>query len=71
MISLSDDEMSAVIDAARPIPSRDRSDFVREVVAELAKYPEIGPGIIGRVVAKIQRAHLNPPSLRVEPRLRW
>ena len=65
MISLCDDEMSAVIDAARPIPSRDRSAFLREVVAELQKYPERGPGIIGRVTAKLQSQHLNAPGLRV------
>jgi hypothetical protein len=28
----------------------------------LAKSPEIGPGLVGRVVAKIQRQRLNPPS---------
>jgi hypothetical protein len=63
-ISLSDSELAAVMKAAKPIPSRDRSDFLRDVVAELQKYPEIGPGIIGRVCAKMQRAHLNPPSFR-------
>jgi len=26
-------------------------------------YPEIGPGIIGRVVAKAQRKYFDPPTL--------
>jgi hypothetical protein len=30
------------------------------VAAELARYPELGPGIIGRVTAKLQRQHLGP-----------
>ena len=33
-------------------------DLLRDVAVELAKYPEVGPGIIGRVVGKIQRKHL-------------
>jgi hypothetical protein len=37
------------------------SEFLREVVAELAKYPELGPGVIGRVTARLQREHLNTP----------
>ena len=61
MISLSDDELAAVMDAARPIPARDRDAFLRDVAVELAKYAELGPGIIARVVGKIQRQHLNPP----------
>ena len=36
------------------------SEFLREVVAELAKYPELGPGVIGRVVAKVQRQPIAP-----------
>jgi hypothetical protein len=64
MISLSDDELRIVMEAARPIPARDRDQFLRDVAAELAKYPELGPGVVGRVVAKIQRQPLNPPSLR-------
>jgi hypothetical protein len=64
MISLSDSELAAVMEAARPIPPRDRDQFLRDVAAELARYPELGPGIIGRVTAKIQRQHLNAPSIR-------
>jgi hypothetical protein len=60
MISLSDSELAAVMDAARPIPPRDRDQFLRDVANELARYPEVGPGVIGRVVAKTQRAHLAP-----------
>ena len=59
-ISLSDSEMSAVIDAAKPLQARQRSEFLREVIVELQKYEVIGPGIIGRVTAKLQRLHLAP-----------
>ena len=64
MISLDDSEMQILIEAARPIPQHDRAAFLADVAAELARYPELGPGIIGRVVREIQRRHLNAPDLR-------
>ena len=42
-------------------PPRDRSEFLRDVAVKLSRYPELGPGIIGRVTAKLQRAHLDMP----------
>src|SRR5580765_1567150 len=36
------------------------SKFLRDVISELAKYPEIGPGVVGRVVREIQCQHLAP-----------
>ncbi len=64
MISLSDDELAAVMSAARPIPPRDRDQFLRDVAAELSRHLEIGPGIIARVTAAAQKRYLNPPSLQ-------
>jgi hypothetical protein len=63
MISLSDSELAAVMEAARPLPPRDRDEFLKAVAAELSQYPEIGPGVIGRVVAKLQRQHLAPRNI--------
>jgi hypothetical protein len=60
MIALSDDELAAVMTAAAPIPPRDRDQFLRDVASELSRYPELGPGIVGRVTAKTQRQHLAP-----------
>jgi hypothetical protein len=37
MISLSDSELAAVTEAAKPIPARDRDAFLRDVAAELSK----------------------------------
>jgi hypothetical protein len=51
----------ATLKAARPIPARERDQFLRDCAAELAKYPEPGPGIIGRVCSRLQRQHLNGP----------
>jgi hypothetical protein len=60
MIALSNDELAAVMTAAAPIPPRDRDQFLRDVASELSRHPELGPGIVGRVTAKIQRQHLAP-----------
>jgi hypothetical protein len=37
------------MDAARPIHPRERDAFLCDVIGELQKYPELGPGIVGRV----------------------
>ena len=59
-ISLSDSELQIVMEAARPIPPRDRDQFLRDVASELAKYELLGPGIVSRVTSRLQREHLNP-----------
>lgn len=64
MISLSDSELQTIMEAAKPLHPHQRSDFLRDVSAELAKYEVIGPGIIHRVTAQLQRAHLNGPRDR-------
>ena len=50
------------MDAARPIPPRSRDQFLRDVALELAKHPEIGPGIVARVCSKVQKVYLNAPT---------
>jgi hypothetical protein len=62
VISLSDDELMAVMDAAAPLQPHQRSAFLADVAAERAKHEVIGVGVIGRVCSKIQRQHLNPSS---------
>ena len=61
MVSLSDTELSAVMDAARPIPPRSRDQFLCEVASELAKHDELGPGLVGRVVRDLQPRFLVAP----------
>jgi hypothetical protein len=59
-LSLSDSEMLAVMQAARPIDPRERDQFLRDVAVELSKYELLGPGVIDRAVAKVQKQHLAP-----------
>jgi hypothetical protein len=70
MISLSDDELRSVMQAAAPIDPRDRGAFLRDVASELAKYSELGPGVVGRVVANLQRKYFDPPNFQNGGRIR-
>jgi hypothetical protein len=53
--SLSDDEYVAVLAAAGPIHPHQRDDFLRSLAAELERYPVIGPGLVHRLAADLQR----------------
>jgi hypothetical protein len=58
-LSLSDDELRIVMAAAQPIPPQDRDRFLRDVGEQLAKFREVGVGIVGR-----RGARCAAPSLR-------
>ena len=62
-LSLSDSELSAIVEAARPLEPNARAAFVEAVAVELARHPVIGDGTVGRVVREVQRQHFSPPSL--------
>jgi hypothetical protein len=59
-LALNDSELQIVLTAVKPIHPRNRDQFLRDCAVERAKYEVLGSGIIGRVVAKIQRQHLAP-----------
>jgi hypothetical protein len=54
-LALNDEELQIVMTAAAPIQRKDRAAFLRDVSAELSKYVELGPGIVSRVTARLQR----------------
>jgi hypothetical protein len=62
-LRLSDDELTAVMAAARPLPVERRDAFLQEVAAELGHCNEIGPGVVHRVCAETQRRFFDPPDL--------
>ena len=57
-LSLSDDEYSAVMQAAWPIHQQERDDFLRALAAELKRRPTIGPGLVHRLCAELQRKYV-------------
>jgi hypothetical protein len=62
-IKLNDDELAVVMSAARPLPVACRDHFLQEVASALQGYDEIGPGIVHRVIAQVQREFFDPPDL--------
>jgi hypothetical protein len=54
--ALSDDELEAVMSAARPLQPKARTEFLTAVAAELERQPERGPGVIYRVCRELQLA---------------
>jgi hypothetical protein len=70
-IALSDDELEAVMNAARPLSPLGRDRFLKAVAQAIAELPEIGPGSVHRAIASVWRQHYDPPDLRTdEPRSR-
>jgi hypothetical protein len=62
-LRLTDDELAAVLTAARPLAVHVRDAFLQKVADELSILPEIGPGAVGRVCRQVQREFFDPPNL--------
>jgi hypothetical protein len=62
-IRLTNDELDAVLNAARPLDVRVRDAFLQRVADELACCRELGPGDVFRACAKAQREFWDPPHL--------
>jgi hypothetical protein len=54
-LSLSDDEYNAVQAAAAPIHPSQRDAFLKALAAELALHPVVGPGLVHRCAAQLQK----------------
>jgi hypothetical protein len=54
-LSLSDDEYNAVQAAAAPIHPRQRDAFLKALAEELTLHPVVGPGLVLRLAADLQR----------------
>jgi hypothetical protein len=61
-LSLSDDEMNAVMLAAEPLDPDQRDSFLRALADKLAQETEIGPGTVGRAIRSTQRDFFSPPE---------
>jgi hypothetical protein len=63
MVRLSDAELDTVMAAARPIVHHQRDRFLQAVADELARCGQVGPGVVHRVCATLQRQFFDPPDL--------
>jgi hypothetical protein len=57
-LSLSDAEFDAVQTAAAPIHPHQRGTFLKALATELERYPVIGPGVVHRCAADLQRKYV-------------
>jgi hypothetical protein len=62
MLSLNDDEYQAVMQAAGPVHPTQRSAFLRALAKELELHPIVGPGLVHRLAADIQRRYVIAPE---------
>jgi hypothetical protein len=69
-IALSDDELEAILAAARPLDVHVRDAFLQRVASTLRDCVEVGPGTVHRAIAIAQREFFDPPDL-IENRGRW
>jgi hypothetical protein len=68
-LRLSDSELDAVMAAARPLDVDLRDSFL-QAVAHALHGQEIGPGLVARTCAELQRQFFNPPveTEKIAPR---
>ena len=60
-IRLTDAELDAVMSAARPLAVEMRDPFLRAVATALEGSKVIGPGVVARTCAELQRQFFDPP----------
>jgi hypothetical protein len=76
MVSLSDDEMQAVMELAAPVCPYDRGRFLQSIADELSRYPpeRRGPGLVRQIALRHQQRLLSEPALPppwMVPGWRW
>ena len=59
---LSEPQTLAIINATRPLQEHERVAFLTALLTLLAGRLEIGDGELGRMLARLQRDHFQPPT---------
>ena len=62
-LSLSDEQMDAIMRAAQPLPPGERSSFLEAVATALRDQPAIGDGSVHRTIVAVQQRFLRPPFM--------
>jgi hypothetical protein len=61
MLQLSTEQQSRIMQAAAPLQPTDREAFRERVLAELEGEPEVGEGVLHRIIRAVQRDYWLPP----------
>jgi hypothetical protein len=68
-LSLSDDQMDAVMRAAAPLHPVDRGPFLERIAQRLRGVEMIGDGLVARIAREVQREFFKPSVLESTGRL--
>jgi hypothetical protein len=60
-IRLTDAQLTAVFEAARPLAVQDRDAFLLDLATALAGIVDPGDGDVARAIRAVQRRHFDPP----------
>jgi hypothetical protein len=66
-LALNDDEFAAVQAAAAPIHPLQRGAFLQALAKELELHPIVGPGLVHRLAADLQRRFVISPERETSP----
>jgi hypothetical protein len=69
-LALTDSQLDAVYDAARPLQPIDRSRFLEDVAAALGGCSDVGDGQLARIVREMQKRYFDPPQLATSGKYR-
>ena len=61
-LALSDEQMTALIQASQPLQPHDRSAFLTELAARFEGREDVGDGELFRAVAELQRQFFTAPQ---------
>jgi hypothetical protein len=64
-ISLTDSELTTIMDACRPLAPHARDRFLRQVAEAICALPERGDGAVHRAIRSVWREHFDAPDLRI------
>jgi len=70
-LKLTDEQLDIVMAACQPLQPHQRDAFLREVAAQLSAAGELGPGLVARVCATVQRQYFDAPLEVADGRGRW
>jgi hypothetical protein len=63
-VSLSDEQLSAVMSAAEPLAPADRDQFLRALASALRNEPgELGDGTVAKVIRHVVQPFFRPPVM--------
>jgi hypothetical protein len=71
IVALTEQQMTAIWAAARPLPPHARGAFLEDVANEISRHPTLGDGSLHRLIMQIQKKHFDPPDFATDNGGKW